>query len=153
MANTYSQISVHVVFAVKNRENIILKEWRDDLHKYIAGIIKNEGAASLAVGGWKDHVHIFFGMPVTARISDLIAAVKANSSRWINEKKFVKGKFEWQSGYGAFSHSKSQRDAVIKYIMGQEAHHSGVTFREEYVKMLHDFEVEYDEKYLFEFYE
>ena len=153
MANTYSQISIHSVFAVKSRENLILKEWRDDLHKYISGIIKAEGSKSLAVGGWKDHVHIFFAMPVTARISDLVGTIKANSSRWINENKFVKGKFQWQAGYGAFTHSKSQRDSVIQYIMGQEAHHQIITFKEKYLKTLHDFEVEYNEKYLFEFYD
>jgi REP element-mobilizing transposase RayT len=153
MANTYSQISIHCVFAVKGRENFILKPWRDELHKYITGIIKEEGSKSLSVGGWKDHVHIFFGMPVTCRIADLLGTVKANSSRWINERKFVNGKFQWQSGYGAFSHSKSQRDGVIKYIMCQEVHHGTVTFKEEYLKMLHDFEVEYDGKYLFEFYD
>lgn len=153
MANTYSQLSIHCVFAVRYRENYILQEWRDELHKYIAGIITAQGAKSLSVGGWKDHVHIFFGLPVTLTIADIIGKVKSNSSRWINEKKFVKGKFEWQSGYGAFSHSKSQRDAVIKYIMGQEDHHRNTTFREEYLKILHDFEIEYDEKYLFEFYD
>lgn len=153
MANTYSQISIHCVFAVKYRQNIIRKEWRDELHQYITGIINAEGAKSLAVGGWLDHVHIFFALPVTQRIADLIASVKANSSRWINEKGFVKEKFQWQSGYGAFSHSKSQRDSVIKYIMGQEAHHGKTTFKKEYLKMLHDFEVEYEEKYVFEFYD
>jgi putative transposase len=153
MPNTYSQISIHCVFAVKGRENCISKEWRDDLHQYITGIIKAEGAKSLAVGGWKDHIHIFFGMPVTITIADLLGKVKANSSRWINENKFVKGKFQWQAGYGAFSHSKSQRGDVIKYIMNQEEHHKRKTFREEYLKMLHDFDVEFDEKYLFEFYD
>ena len=153
MANTYSQLSIHCVFAVKHRENFILKEWRDDLHKYISGIIKAEGAKSLAVGGWKDHVHIFFGMPVTTRLSDFMSAVKANSSKWLNEQQFIKGKFQWQAGYGAFSHSKSQRDIVINYIMNQEAHHDIKSFKDEYLKMLSDFDVEYDDKYLFEFYD
>lgn len=153
MGNTYSQLSVHVVFAVKGRENFILKPWRDDFHRYIAGIIKAENAFSLAVGGWKDHVHIFFGMTAVTKISDLVGKVKANSSRWMNERKWIPGRFEWQSGYGAFSYSKSQRDAVIKYIIGQEEHHSEISFRQKYLKILHDFEVEYEEKYLFEFYE
>lgn len=150
MANTYSQITIHVVFAVKNRENFITKEWRDDLQKYISGIITNKGAKSLAVGGWKDHVHILFGMPVTTSISDFMSVIKANSSGWVNDHGFVKGKFQWQAGYGAFSFSKSHRDIVIKYIMNQEEHHRTKSFKEEYLKMLHDFE--YDEKYLFEFY-
>jgi putative transposase len=153
MANTYSQITIHVVFAVKNRDNFITKEWRDDLHKYISGIIKNKGATSLAIGGWKDHIHVLFGMPVTSNVSDLIGAVKANSSAWINEKGFVKGKFQWQSGYGAFSFSKSQRDIVVNYIMNQEEQHSKKTFKEEYIQMLKDFDVSYDEKFVFEFYE
>ncbi|MCC7400151.1 MAG: IS200/IS605 family transposase [Chitinophagaceae bacterium] len=153
MSNTYSQISIHSVFAVKDRQNVITKEWRDELHKYISGIITGNGATSLAVGGWKDHVHIFYGMPVTTSISNFMSIVKANSSKWINEQHFIKGKFQWQSGYGAFSYSKSQRDNVIKYIMTQEEHHRTKTFREEYLKMLSDFEVEYDEKYLFEFYD
>ena len=153
MANTYSQISIHSVFAVKGRENFILSEWRDDLHKYISGIITGKGAKSLAVGGWKDHVHIFFGMPVTTCIADFVGAVKAISSGWINENKLIKGAFHWQSGYGAVSHSKSQRDTVINYIINQEEHHKIKTFKEEYLKMLNDFEVEYDEKYLFDFYD
>ena len=152
MANTYTQISIQAVFAVKGRQNIITKNWRDELHKYISGIIKSE-AKPLAVGGWKDHVHIFFGLPPVICISDFMQKVKANSSKWINEKRFVPGKFQWQSGYGAFSYSKSQRDAVINYIMNQEEHHRTKTFREEYIEMLQKFEIEYDEKYLFEFYE
>lgn len=153
MANTYSQISIHSVFAVKGRENIITHDWRDDLHKYISGIITGKGAKSLAVGGWKDHVHIFFRIPVTTCIADFVGAVKAISSGWINDNKLIKGAFRWQSGYGAFSHSKSQRDTVINYIINQEERHKIKTFKEEYLKMLNDFEIEYDEKYLFEFYE
>ena len=153
MANTYSQITIHAVFAVKHRQNFILKPWRDNLHEYISGIITNKEAKPLSVGGWKDHVHILFGMPVTTCISDFVGTVKANCSKWINEQGFIKNKFEWQSGYGAFSYSKSQRDIVIKYIMNQEEHHKTKTFKEEYLKMLSDFEVEYDDKYLFEFYD
>ncbi len=153
MANTYSQISIHAVFAVQSRENIINQSWRDNLHKYISGIITEVGAKSLSVGGWKDHVHIFFGLPPSLAISEIMKTVKANSSKWINEKKFVKGKFQWQEGYGAFSYSKSQRDVVINYIMNQEEHHRNKTFREEYLEMLKSFDVAYDDKYLFEFYE
>src|SRR5258706_15334998 len=125
MPNTYSQITIHSVFAVKYRENFIAKGWRDHLHQYISGIITNKGAKSLAVGGWKDHVHILFGMPVTTCISDFMSAVKASSSSWISgdDQRYVKGKFQWQAGYGAFSYAKSQRDIIIKYIMNQEKHH------------------------------
>jgi putative transposase len=153
MPNTYSQITIHAVFAVKHRDNFITKEWRDDLHQYISGIITNKDAKSLAVGGWKDHVHILFGMPVTTSISDFMSTVKANSSKWINEQHFLKTKFQWQEGYGAFSYGRSQRDTVINYIMKQEEHHRTKSFKEEYLKMLNDFEVVYDNKYLFEFFD
>lgn len=152
MANTYSQISIQAVFAVKGRENIIANYWRDDLHKYISGIINKE-AKSLAVGGWQDHVHIFFGIPPTLSIAKLLQTVKANSSKWINEQNFINGKFQWQEGYGAFSYSKNQRDAVIKYVMSQEEHHKQKNFRTEYLEILNTFEIEFDPKYIFEFYE
>ncbi|MEO6637853.1 MAG: IS200/IS605 family transposase [Ginsengibacter sp.] len=150
MGDTYSQITIHSVFAVKYRKNFIIKEWRDDLHKYISGIINNKGAKSLAVGGWKDHVHILFGMPLTISVADFIGAVKANSSKWINEQKFLKDNFEWQSGYGAFSYSKSQRDVVIKYIMNQEEHHKSKSFKDEYIGFLKKFNVEYKDQFLFD---
>jgi len=153
MANTYSQITIHAVFAVRYRENFIVAEWRDSLPQYISGIITSKGAKSLAVGGWKDHVHILFGMPPTMCISDFMGIVKANSSKWINEQRFLRGNFQWQSGYGAFSFTKSQRDVIIKYIINQEEHHRTKSFKEEYLKMLLDFEVEYEDRYLFEFYE
>ena len=152
MANTYTQISIQAVFTVKGRENLIVNSWRDSLHQYIAGIVRKE-ATSLAVGGWKDHVHIFFGLPPVLSISDLVKKVKANSSRWINDHNYVKGKFQWQEGYGAFSYSRSHRDAVIKYIVNQEQHHKAKTFREEYLDMLNKFEIIYEPKYLFEFYD
>jgi len=153
MSNTYSQLSVHAVFAVKHRENIITKEWREDLHSYISGIITQTGGKSLAVGGWKDHVHVFFGLPVTIAVADFMRIVKTNSSKWVNEQKFVSGKFQWQEGYGAFSYSKSQRDTVINYIQKQEEHHRNKTFKEEYLEMLQNFAVLFEEKYLFDFYD
>ena len=152
MPNTYTQISIQAVFAVDGRENLIANTWRDLLHQYIAGVVRKE-ATTLAVGGWKDHVHVFFGLPPTLSISNLIQKVKANSSRWINEQKFLKGKFQWQQGYGAFSYSKSHRDIVIRYIMNQEQHHKTRTFREEYLDMLNKFEIIYEPKYLFKFYD
>jgi putative transposase len=153
MANTYTQISIHAIFVVKHRENFITKEWRDRLHSYVSGVLKNEDATSLAVGGWLDHVHVFFAMPPTKNISDIMRVVKANSSKWINENGLVKGKFQWQEGYASFSYSRSQRDTVINYIMQQEEHHKKKSFKEEYLDMLKNFEVDFDEKYLFEFYE
>lgn len=153
MANTYTQISIHAIFVVGHRENLITKEWRDRLHSYISAVLKNESVTSLAVGGWLDHVHVFFGMPPKKNISDLMRVVKTNSSKWINENGFVKGKFQWQEGYAAFSYSRSQRNTVINYIMNQEEHHKNKSFKEEYIDLLKNFEVDYDEKYLFEFYE
>ena len=153
MANTYSQVSIHCVFAIRGRENIITKDFRDRLHSYMSGILKNDNAYPLAVGGWLDHVHVFFELPMTETIADLMRKLKAASSKWINDNKLVKGRFEWQEGYGAFSYSHSQRDTVIKYIMNQESHHSTTTFREEYMSMLKNFEIAFDGKYVFEFYD
>ena len=153
MANTYTQISIHGIFAVKGRENVIAKAWRDDLHRYISGILKEIDLRPLAVGGWLDHVHVFFGMPPTECVSKAMQVVKANSSKWINEQQFVKGKFQWQEGFGAFSYARSQRDTVMNYIMKQEEHHRKSTFRDEYMELCREFDIEYYEKYLFEFYE
>ncbi len=116
MANVYSQISIHVVFAVKGRNNFIATHWRDRLFSYIAGTINglHKEAKSLAVGGWKDHVHILFGLPPAVALSDFVGKVKSNSSTWINKQKLIPGRFEWQTGYSAFSYSQSQRNNVIK---------------------------------------
>ena len=153
MANTYSQLNVHCIFAVKGRGSFIKRNFRDDLHRYMSGILRNDGAFPLAVGGWLDHVHTFFELPVTMTVADQMRMLKATSSKWINEKKFLKGKFSWQVGYGAFSYSRSQRDSVIQYIMKQEEHHKQKTFREEYLEMLRKFEIAFEDKYVFEFYD
>ena len=153
MANTYSQINIHCVFAVKGRENIITNTFRNDLHKFMYGILKNDNVFPLAIGGWKDHVHVFFELKPDLKISDLMRMLKATSSKWINDNKLVLGKFQWQEGYGAFSYSRSQRDKVIDYILKQEEHHSKKTFREEYMDMLKKFAVEYKDEYVFEFYD
>ena len=153
MANTYTQINIHAIFSVKGRENIITKNFRDRLHQYIAGIINNTQNHSLAVNGYKDHIHIFFELNPVNSLSDVIRDVKANSSKWINENKFVLGHFNWQGGYGAFSYSRSQRNNVIKYIMEQEKHHAEKPFREEYMELLRKFEIPFDDRYVFEFYD
>jgi putative transposase len=153
MANTYSQINIHCVFAVLGRQNFITKTFRDDLHRYMSGILKGDGAYPLAVNGWKDHVHAFFELPVTMAVKDQLRMLKATSSKWINNQNFLKGNFSWQEGYGAFSYSKSQRDTVIKYIMNQENHHKEKTFREEYLELLKKFNIQFDHQYLFEFYD
>ena len=149
MANTYSQVNIHCVFAVKGRENLITKSFRDDLHRYMYGILKNDGSFPLAVNGWLDHVHVFFELPMTMAISDQMRMLKATSSKWINDNKLVKGKFSWQEGYGAFSYAKSQRDVVIN----QEEHHMKQSFKQEYLELLKKFEIPYDERYIFEFYD
>jgi putative transposase len=153
MSNTYSQVYIQAVFAVKHRSNFITTEWRDQLHSYVSGIITKQGSKSLAVGGWLDHIHVFFGLNPSQSISDLVREIKSSSSGWINEQNFIKQKFEWQSGFGAFSYSKSQRDNVIKYIMNQEQHHQQETFKTEYFSLLNEFRIEFDEKYLFHFFD
>ncbi len=153
MANTYTQINIHAIFSVKGRENIITNNFREDLFKYISGILKNQKQFSLAVNGYKDHVHIFFELNPTFALSDIIGIVKANSSKWINNNKFVPGHFEWQSGYGAFSYSKSQRNSVINYIKNQEKHHKEKSFKEEYLGLLKKFDIQFKDEYVFEFYD
>ncbi len=150
MANTYTQIHIQAVFAVKKRTGLIQKEWKDELYKYITGIIQMHEHKLLAINGMPDHVHIFFGMRPTQSLSDLMQDVKGSSSKWINAKKFIKDKFEWQQGYGAFSYSKSQVSRVIKYVQNQEKHHHKTSFLEEYKTFLEKFEIDYDERYIFE---
>ena len=130
MANTYTQINMHVVFSVKGRENILSVKIRPDIFKYISGILSNIEQFPLAVNGYKDHVHLFFEMQPTKSLSDIVRVVKTNSSKWINENRFIAGKFSWQEGYGGFSYSRSQRNNVIQYIIKQEEHHKEKTFRE-----------------------
>jgi len=150
MANTYSQIYIQIVFAVKGRENLITQEKREELHKFITGIISNREQKLLSIFAMPDHVHILIGMKPNIAISDLVRDIKAGSSKFINDSKWINGKFNWQEGYGVFSYSKSHLDNVIKYILNQEEHHKKQTFKEEYHSFLEKFEIEYDEKYLFE---
>lgn len=150
MPGTYSQIYIQIVFAVKRRENLIGKNWKDELYKYISGIITNKGQKSIIVNGASDHIHIFVGLKPSMAISDLVRDVKNNSSNFINDKKIVKGKFSWQEGYGAFSYSHTQIENVYNYILNQEEHHHKKTFKEEYLDFLQEFDIAYDEKYLFE---
>lgn len=149
MPNTYTQIHIQFVFAVKYRQSLIHKNWEDELYKYITGIIQNNKHKVLAINGMPDHIHILVGLRPDQSISDLLQQVKRDSSKWINEKKFLPGKFEWQSGYGAFSYSMSQVDTVINYIRNQKEHHRKKNFMEEYREFLEKFQVEFDERYLF----
>ena len=150
MASTYSQIYIQYVFAVKERVNLLKRPWRDEVFKYISGIIKGKNQKAIIVNGMADHVHAFVGLKPAMPVSDLIRDIKNNSTKFINEQKFLKGKFEWQEGYGAFSYSHSQMNHVYQYIANQEEHHRKKTFKEEYFDFLEKFEIEYDEKYLFE---
>jgi|SRR6478736_3312798 len=149
MANTYTQIHQQVIFAVKKRTGLIQKEWKDELYKYITGIIQAYDHKLLAINGMPDHLHIFFGMRPTQSLSDLMQHIKQDSSKWINQKKFIKDKFEWQSGFGGFSYSKSQASNVIAYVQNQEKYHRKISFLEEYKNFLEKFEVAYDERYIF----
>lgn len=153
MANTYTQIYIQIVFAVKGRQNLISKENREELHKFITGIVSNRNQKLFAVFAMPDHVHILVSMSPVISISDLVRDIKAGSSKFINEKRWMNGKFNWQEGYGAFSYSKSSVDSVIKYILNQEEHHKKKTFQEEYFDFLQKFEIEYDPKYVFEWIE
>jgi putative transposase len=149
MANTYTQIHIQMIFAVQNRVSIIRDTWKEELYRYITGIIQNQNHKVLAINGMPDHIHIFVGLRPTQSLSELMKDIKGDSSKWINQKGFVQGKFSWQEGYGAFSYSKSQVDTVIEYIKNQERHHKSRTFLEEYREFLRKFEVEFDERYIF----
>src|SRR5271157_178905 len=149
MPNTFCQMDVHLVFAVRNREALILPKFRESLYKYIYGIITGKKQKSLAIHGVTDHIHIFFGMEPTLYIPEFVKVIKAESSNYINENKFSKKKFQWQEGYGIFSHSRSNRDRVIKYILNQESHHQKQSFKDEMLLFLKALDIEFDKKYLF----
>jgi len=150
MAGTYSQVYIQVVFAVNGRQNLISSNWKEDLNKYITGIIKGKGHKSIIVNGMHDHIHTFIGLKPACAISDLVRDIKNNSSKFINERRYVRGKFSWQEGYGVFSYSHSH---ICNYILNQEKHHQKRTFKQEYLEMLKIFEIDYDEKYLFKWIE
>ena len=152
MANTYSQIYLHLVFAVKGRDSLINEAFRNELEKYICGIVTLKEQKILAIYCMPDHAHLLISLKPTCSISDFVRDIKNNSSKFINEQKLLKGKFYWQEGYGVFSYSKSQLDKVVKYIIYQPVHHKIKTFKEEYIELLKKFEIEFNEKYLFETY-
>jgi REP element-mobilizing transposase RayT len=149
MANTYTQIYIHVVFAVEGRQNLIKPEHNDELQKYIAGIVSGQKQKLIAINNMPDHLHLLFGMKPDLSLSDLVRDVKANSSKFIKEKRWVGGRFSWQEGFGAFSYSRSQLGMVIRYIEDQQKHHAKKSFREEYVELLEKFGVDYDPRYIF----
>jgi REP-associated tyrosine transposase len=149
MANTYTQIYIHVVFAGEGRQNLIKPEHNDELQKYITGIVSGQKQKSIAINNMPDHLHLLVGLRPDSSLSDLIRDVKAGSSKFINEKRWVPGRFSWQEGFGAFSYSRSQLGTVIRYIENQQKHHAKKSFREEYLTMLEKFGVDYDARYIF----
>ncbi|MDB5157635.1 MAG: Transposase like protein [Mucilaginibacter sp.] len=153
MANTFSQIYLQFVFAVQNRQSLIPKEHKDELHKYITALVQTRKAKMLAINCMPDHVHLFVGFKPTIAISDFVKEIKVESNEFINNKNWIKGKFSWQEGYGVFSYSQSHIDAVIKYVLNQEAHHQKKTFRQEYLDLLEKFEISFEERFLFDFIE
>ena len=150
MANTYSQLYVHVVFAVETRAAVLPPNHKEELHKFITGIVKNRGQKLIAINSMADHVHILAGQTPDIALSDLVRDIKAGSSKFINESRWVAGRFNWQEGFGAFSYSHSQLQNVIRYIQNQEQHHRKRTFHQEYVEMLEKFRVDYDGRYIFQ---
>ncbi len=153
MANTYTQCYFHLVFAVKNREALIKKEWKNDLEKYVTGIVEGQMHKLLAIGSVPDHIHIFMGYNVNHLIPNLVEEIKTSSDEWIKKNSLSKFKFQWQKGYGAFTHARSQLDTVARYVLNQEEHHQKMSFREEYLEMLRKNEIEFKDEYVFDFFD
>jgi REP element-mobilizing transposase RayT len=149
MANTYSQIYIHIVFAVEGRQNLIDSVHNTELQKYITGIVAAHGQKLIAINNMPDHVHILIGQKADCRLSELVGDIKSGSTNFINRKRWVRGRFNWQEGFGAFSYSHSQLTTVIQYIQNQQKHHGRRSFRSEYVALLNRFKVPYDERYIF----
>jgi len=149
MSNTYTQIHIQCVTAVKYRASLIESSWKEQLHKYITGIVQNHGHKMIAINSMPDHLHLFIGFRPNQSLSDLMRLVKGESSEWINKQQLMPAVFRWQEGYGAFSYSRSQVQTVTDYVMNQEEHHRKRSFLEEYQQFLEQFEIEYDERYIF----
>lgn len=149
MANTYSQIYIQIVFAVQGRQNLIQKQNKEELHKYMTGIVREREQKLLAVHCMPDHTHILVGLKPSIALSDLVRDVKNGATNFINRNRWVTGRFCWQEGFGAFSHGYSQLTGVIDYIRDQERHHAQRSFRDEYLRLLRRYEIEHDEKYIF----
>ncbi len=153
MANTYTQLYIQIIFAVKGRQNLIPQKHKADVYRYITGVIQKRKHKLLAINGMQDHIHIFLGWHPSQSISDLVNNIKTASTKHIKEQDWMPFAFSWQIGYGAFSYSRSHIDAVVKYILNQEEHHKKRTFREEYLDFLNKFDIPFEEQYLFEFYD
>jgi REP-associated tyrosine transposase len=153
MANTFSQIYIQTVFAVSNRASLITPEFREELYKYITGIVRNQGQKLISINGMPDHLHILIGLRPAMAMADLVQEIKVHSTNFINKNKRVHGKFSWQEGYGAFSYGHSQLNTIIRYIQNQETHHGRRSFKDEYLTLLRKFDIAFDEKYVFKFIE
>ncbi|MDX6405197.1 MAG: REP-associated tyrosine transposase [Blastocatellia bacterium] len=151
MANTYSQIYIQTVFAVEGRLSLIRPEFKEDLYKYMTGIVKNQGQKLLTINRMSDHVHILIGLRPATALADLVREIKANSTNFINKNEWVRGRFNWQEGYGAFSYGHSQLDMIIRYIQNQEKHHRRRSFKDEYLAWLKKYEIPFEDKYVFKF--
>jgi REP element-mobilizing transposase RayT len=149
MANTYSQIYLQVVFAVQGRQSLITPERKEELHKYITGIVTRQGQKLIAIHCMPDHTHILIGLRPSMALSNLVHDLKIGSANFVNRKRWVVGRFGWQEGFGAFSYGQSQLTRIIRYIQNQEQHHSKLTFREEYLRFLKKYEIAHDERYIF----
>jgi len=149
MANTYTQIHIHAVFAVRNRQALISPEWKITLYKYISGIVANQGHKLLIINGVEDHLHMLIGLRPVQSLSSLMQDIKGDSSKWINQNNLVKGRFHWQEGFGAFACCMSHLSNVIRYIERQEEHHRKIEFVDEYLDLLEESKIQYDQKYIF----
>src|SRR6185503_5561887 len=153
MANTFSQIYIQTVFAVSGRLSLVTSDFKEELQKYITGIVTKQGQKLIRINGMSDHLHILIGLRPAKALADLVRDIKSDSSEWINKKKLASGKFAWQEGYGAFSYGHSQLDMIIRYIQNQEKHHRRKSFRNEYLTLLRKFQIEFKEEYVFQFFE
>ena len=153
MANTYTQLYTQFIFAPKSRQALVRSEWENELYKYVTGIVQNRKNKLMAINGMPDHIHIFVSMHPSESPSDLVREIKKASTDYIKKEKLSPHKFQWQEGFGAFSYSKSQKDRVVQYVLNQKEHHRKRSFREEYLAFLKAFEIEYQEKYLFDFFD
>ena len=153
MANTFSQIYIQTVFSVSNRQSLIKPEFEDDVFKYISGIVKNQGQKLISINGMADHIHLLIGLKPAMALAALVREIKADSANFVNDNKFVHGRFSWQEGYGAFSYGHSQLDKTIRYIRNQKEHHKRSSFKREYLTLLRKFDIAFEEKYVFEFIE
>ena len=149
MANTYHQVYLQTVFAVKYRNAVLHSKWRPDLFAVIGNLINETHCKTIIVGGVEDHVHCFLGLKPSVSISELMKTVKSKSSKYFNDNKLTLDRFEWQEGYGVFSYSQSHIDRVYKYILNQENHHKSKTFNDEYIELLQAFNIDYDKQYIF----